>query len=67
MLPSVSAEIYVPKTHMDLKWCWPDPSSMAASLFHQMGNWVEKLHEEYYTKNIAPEPLVTQLSQAQLR
>ena len=31
---------------------------MAASLFHQMRNQVEKLHEEYYTKNIAPERLV---------
>lgn len=35
---------------------------MAASLFHQLRNQIEKLHEKYYTKNIAPEPLVTQES-----
>lgn len=40
---------------------------MAASLFHQMRNQIEKLHEEYYAKNIAPEPLVMQLRQGQLR
>lgn len=38
-------------------------SSMAASLFYQMRNWVEKLHEAYHTKI---EPLLMQLSQGQL-
>lgn len=34
--------MYIKHTH--LKRCWPDPSSMAASLFHQMRNQIEKLH-----------------------
>lgn len=67
MLTSVSAEIYVRKTHTHLKWCWPDSSSMAVSVFYQMRNRVGKLHGEYYSKNIAPEPLLMQLSQDQLR
>lgn len=38
------------------------PFFHAASLFHQLRNPIEKVHEKYYTKNISPEPLVTQES-----